>query len=170
MTEFVRILNQDPGYKVWLQYQRFSKQVNAFEDDIAIQARLRYEQALKSSYLLQILLFLLTIPTLAYTAYQANRTLSLSEQLRKSEMEKSKILLDQNKLLEKTVYERTHEILAQNEEISAQNEEIVAHNEQLILQQHEIELQRNNLSEKNEKLQEAKRIIEDQSQLIQAKE
>lgn len=169
IKEFVNILDRDPGYKVWLQYSRFSRQVNAFEDEIAGQAKLRYEQALRNSYLLQILLFFLSIPTLAYTAFQANRTLSLSEQLRKSEMEKSNMLIDQNRLLEKTVHERTREILAQNEEISSQNEEIVAHNEQLVLQQNEIEMQRNNLHVKNEKLQEAKRIIEDQSQLIQQK-
>lgn len=169
MTTFLRMLDEDPGYKVWLQYLRFSKAVNAFEDEIALQAKLRYERALKNSYLLQIMLFLLTIPTLSYTAYQANRALSLSEQLRKSEIERSRILLDQNKLLEKTVYERTREILAQNEEISSQNEEIVAHNEQLLLQQTEIETQRNTLLAKSEKLLEAKRIIEDQSQLIQQK-
>jgi signal transduction histidine kinase len=169
IAEFVNILDKDPGYKVWLQFGRFSKQVNAFEDEIARQAKLRYEEALRNSYLLQILLFLISIPTLAYTAFQANRTLSLSEQLRKSEMEKSRILLDQNKLLERTVHERTREILAQNEEISSQNEEIVAHNEQLLMQQREIEIQRNNLHTKNEKLQEAKRTIEIQSQLIQQK-
>jgi len=169
ITNFVKILDQDPGYKVWLQYMRFSKQVNVFEDAIAQRAKERYEQALSNSYLLQILLFLLSMPTLAYTAFQSNRTLSLSEQLRKSEMEKSGILLDQNKLLERTVHERTREILAQNEEISSQNEEIVAHNEQLLMQQQEIEIQRNNLHTKNENLQEAKRIIEVQSQQIQQK-
>jgi CHASE3 domain sensor protein len=168
-AQFLEILRKDPGYKVWLQYLRFSKRVNTFEDDIALQAKLRYEQALKNSYLLQIVIFLLTMPTLAYTAYYTNLTLSVSERLRKSETEKSAILADQNKLLEKTVHDRTHEILAQNEEISAQNEEIVAHNEQLMLQQREIETQRNILYEKNEKLQEAKHTIEAQSQLIQKK-
>lgn len=166
MSEFTNILYKDPGYKVWLQYLRFSTQVNAFEDEIALKARLQYHNALKNSYFLQIILFILTIPTLAYTAFQANRTLSLSEQLRKSEVDKSRILVDQNKLLEKTVHERTREILAQNEEISSQNEEIVAHNEQLVLQQHEIETQRNILYERNEKLEDAKRTIEVQSQLI----
>jgi len=162
IQEYVKILTSDPGYTVWLQHQQFLKRVNTFEDDIAQQAKLRYEQALRNSYLLQILIFLVAMPTLGYTAYYTNRTLSISEQLRKSEKEKSSILLDQNQLLERTVYERTHEILAQNEEM-------VAHNEQLVLQQHEIELQRNNLSAQNEQLQEAKRIIEEQNQLIQRK-
>lgn len=169
MKAFVKILAADPGYNVWLQYKRFLGSVNSFEDDIAQRARLRYEAALNNSYILQILLFFLTIPTLLYTAYYTSRTLKVTEQLRRSEQEKSEILLNQNQLLERTVHDRTHEILAQNEEISAQNEEIVAHNDQLISQQLQIEMQRSNLSEQNEMLQEAKRMIEMQNQLIQQK-
>jgi signal transduction histidine kinase len=167
MQEFVTILRNDPGYNVWLQYQRFSKYVNAFEDTIALRARLRYERALSNSYILQILLFFMAVPTLAYTAYYTNRTLGLSEKLRRSEQEKTEILSDKNWILEETVHERTREILAQNEEISMQNEEIVAHNDQLVSQQHQIELQRSDLSKQNEQLQEAKRIIVEQNQLIQ---
>jgi signal transduction histidine kinase len=167
--QFVEILSKDPGYRVWEQHQAFSKLVNDFEDNISGSARARYEAALKNSYLLQILLFVIAMPTLAYTAYYTRRTLSISEQLRKSEAEKSKILEDQNRLLEKTVNERTREILSQNSEISAQNEEITAYNEQLILQQREIESQRNSLSKQNENLMEAKRVIEEQNLLIQQK-
>src|SRR5688572_1888413 len=143
--EFVDILSKDPGYSVWQRHQAFSALVNEFEDDISSSAKKRYEAALNNSYLLQILLFLITIPTLGYTAYYTRRNLSVSEQLRKSEEEKTRILGDQNRLLEKTVYERTHEILAQNEEMTA-------YNEQLLLQQREIELQHNSLSKQNESL------------------
>ena len=167
--QFVDILSKDPGYSVWQQHQAFSALVNEFEDGISGNARTRYEAALKNSYLLQILLFLITIPTLGYTAYYTRRNLFVSEQLRKSEEEKTKILEDQNRLLEKTVYERTHEILTQNSEISAQNEEMTAYNEQLLLQQREIELHRNSLSNQNESLIEAKRVIEEQNLLIQQK-
>jgi len=89
--------------------------------------------------------------------------------LRRSEAEKTKILEDQNRLLEKTVYERTREIRAQNAEISAQNEEMTAYTEQLLLQQREIELHRNSLSKQNESVMDAKRIIEEQNLLIQQK-
>ncbi|HEX6890375.1 MAG TPA: hypothetical protein VF141_06775, partial [Chryseolinea sp.] len=160
--EFVDILSTDPGYSVWQQHQAFSALVSDFEDGISSSAKARYEAALNNSYVLQILLFLIAIPTLGYTAYYTSRNLSVSEQLRKSEEEKAKILSDQNRLLEKTVFERTHEILAQNEEMTA-------YNEQLLLQQREIELQRNSLSKQNESLMEAKRIIEEQNLLIQQK-
>jgi signal transduction histidine kinase len=160
--EFVDILLTDPGYSVWQQHQAFSALVSEFEDGISSTAKTRYEAALNNSYLLQILLFLIAIPILGYTAYYTRRNLSVSEQLRKSEEEKARILSDQNRLLENTVFERTHEILAQNEEMTA-------YNEQLLLQQREIELQRNSLSNQNESLMEAKRIIEEQNLLIQQK-
>ncbi len=145
---FVKLLASDPGYKVWLQYQIFSKDINAFENEISSRAQAQYDQALNNIYILQVVLFFITVPTLAYTAYYTNRTLSISEQLRKLQEEKATIFLQQNQLLENTVHERTREILAQNEEITAQNEEIGMH---------------------NEKLQEAKQTIEDQNRAIQKK-
>jgi signal transduction histidine kinase len=145
---FVAILTEDPGYRVWLQYVDFSKDVNAFEDKISQEAKLRYERALNNIYILQIVLFFMAIPTLTYMAYYTTRSLSIAERLRKSEAEKASILFHQNQLLEQTVSERTSEILAQNEEITSQNEEIVLHNERLV---------------------EAKNTIEDQHKLIQKK-
>ena len=145
---FVKLLEKDPGYHVWLHYQQFSQDINAFEDEISNGAKLRYDRALNNTYILQIILFFVAVPTLSYTGYYTNRVLSISEQLRKSEEEKAAIFLHQNQLLEKTVHERTREILAQNEEITAQNEEIGMH---------------------NEKLSEAKRTIENQNIMIQLK-
>ena len=145
---FVKLLEEDPGYKVWLQYQKFSTNINTFENEISSQAKFRYERALNNIYILQVILFFIAVPTLAYTAYYTNQTILISEQLRKSEEEKATIFLHQNQLLEKTVHERTREILAQNEEITAQNEEIGMH---------------------NEKLQDAKQTIEDQNKLIKKK-
>ena len=149
---FVKLLEIDPGYKVWLQYQNFSKDVYAFEDEIARKAKLQYDAALNNIYLLQIVLFCIAVPTLAYTAYYTNRTILISEKLRKSEEEKANILAQQNQLLEKTVHERTREIVAQNEEITAQNEEIGLHNERLQEAKMTIERQNKFIQEKNEEL------------------
>ena len=89
---FVKLLEIDPGYNVWLQYQDFSKDVYAFEDEIAGKAKLQYDAALNNIYFLQIVLFCITVPTLAYTAFYTNRTILISEKLRKSEEEKANIL------------------------------------------------------------------------------
>ena len=147
-TAYVKLLEADPGYNLWLQYQGFSKEVYEFENGISRTAQAEYQQALNNSYLLQIILFVLAVPTLAYTAYYTNRALSLSEKLRNSEAEKATLLAQQNQVLERTVHERTREILAQNEEITAQNEEISMH---------------------NEKLKEAKLVIEEQNLVIKEK-
>ena len=149
---FVSLLEHDPGYKVWLLYLKFSDDIYAFEDNISRQARLRYDRALNNIYTLQIILFFIAVPTLAYTAYYTNRALSLSEKLRNSEREKATILKEQNQLLEKTVNERTREILAQNEEIISQNEEISMHNEKLLEAKKIIERQNKFIQEKNDAL------------------
>jgi signal transduction histidine kinase len=151
-STFVKFLEKDPGYAVWLHYLNFSRDVNAFEDNISRQAKLRYDKALNDIYMLQVILFFIAVPTLGYTAYYTNRTISISEQLRNSEAEKATILAEQNQLLEKTVHERTREILAQNEEISAQNEEIGLHNEKLLEAKNIIERQNKFIQQKNEEL------------------
>lgn len=148
----IHFLEEDPGYQVWLQYVAFSKDVNEFEDRISEQAKGRYENALRNIYLLQVILFLLAVPTLAYMAYYTTKVLKVSEKLRKSEEEKASILFHQNQLLEKTVNERTREILAQNEEITAQNEEISVHNEKLMEAKSIIERQNETIHQKNTEL------------------
>lgn len=135
---FTKILEQDPGYSVWLQFQQFSAHVNSFEEDIVKKADERYAEAINHSYLLQLLLFIIAVPTLAYTAFQTNKTLSVSQQLAKSEQEKTSILEKQNQMLEWTVHERTREVMAKNEQISLHND----------------------------RLKQAKTIIEDQNKVI----
>src|SRR5690606_8577232 len=111
------------------------------------------------SYLLQIVLFVIAVPVLTYTALQTNKTLSISERLRKSEHEKTIILEKQNQVLERTVHERTKEILAQNEQI-------VFHNERLREAKAIIEDQNRVISEQNDEL--AKEVKKQTVNLIQA--
>jgi signal transduction histidine kinase len=176
IDKFLTSMNGDPGFRAWIAFRDFSTFVNDFEDNIAAKAELDYERALQRSYFLQIVLFLITMPTLAYTAYYSVKTLKVSNLLRRSTEENNKILAEQNVKLDKMVAERTIEILSQNEEISAyneeisaQNEEIASHNEQLVMQQQEIELQQQKLREHNEQLQDAKHVIEQQNREIQHK-
>lgn len=173
---FLSVLNADPGYRTWIIYREFSNSINAFEDEIAMKAEENYALALRNSYLLQLVLFLITMPTLAYTAFYAVKTVRVAELLRQKTEENNKILIDQNARLDKMVAERTIEILAQNEEISAfneevsaQNEEIAAHNEQLLAQQQEIEIQQRTLEEHNEQLLQAQEMIQQQNMEIRHK-
>jgi signal transduction histidine kinase len=153
--EFIQLLNQDRGYRVWLQYKEFSRSINEYEDSVVVEARENYERALRNSYLLQLLIFLLAVPALVYMAYYASRAFRFSEELRHLQNEQNRILEKQNAMLDKLVKEKTLDILAQNEEIMAQNEETRAHNDQLVMQQQEI--------------QKARQIIEKQAEFIQQK-
>ena len=159
-NEFNKLLESDPGMTAWNSFMPFSKHVNDFEDRISTNAQAEYKSALRNSYLLQILLFCIAMPTLVFTAYDTTKVLTLSEELRISNETNYSILAEQNAKLESMVKERTSELLIKNEEISAQNE-------QLVLHQREIEVQRNELRERNEKLQLANRTIEEQHQEIQ---
>jgi signal transduction histidine kinase len=153
--EFMRLFTSDKGLDLWLQYLRCQKNIGTFEDKINAEAKQKYEAALRGNHILQLVLFFICVPTLLYTAFYTKKTFRLSELLRKSEMDKNTLLTEQNIVLEKTVAERTREIVTQNEELQSQSEEIAA--------------QRDVLASQNKKLQEAQKIIEDQNQQIQSK-
>lgn len=151
--EFRKEFSKDKGLYLWWQYLMFIRHVGEYEDAINRRAQERYEDALTSNYVLQVLLFSICFPTLLYMAYHTKRTNRVSELLRRAEAEKNEILTEQNKKLEIKVAERTQEITAQNEE--------------LVQQQEEIATQRDALSEQNKKLHDAQYIIEKQNREIQ---
>ncbi len=164
---FVARLAQDPGYTLFERYVVFSESVNQFEDEVANRADRDYQRALRNSYLIQVVIFILAVPLLFFGAYQTKSLFGISERLRQSEIDRRKLLTEQNVQLEKLVYERTKEIQAQNEEIQAQNEEITLHNEQLELQRREIETKHNELLLKNADLNHANTIIQKQKEIIE---
>lgn len=145
--EFLELLAADYGYNTWLQYEDFSSKINAFEDAIIEKTNANYQTALQRNYTALLLLILLVVPTLLYTAYSTVKAYGLSERLRASEEEKNQILSVQNETLEKLVKLRTEEIATQNEEILSNLEYI---------------------SQRNEELQEAKQIIEQKNQIIES--
>lgn len=166
---FKDVLRKDLGYYTFKSYTRFSAQVNAFEDNIAAQAKVRYNRALKNSYWLQIALFLITVPALMMMMRLFDRNVNISRKLGEAELATIDLLASQKEDLEKQVASRTNDIVLQNREIIAQNEEIRQHNEQIMLHQNEIVRQRQDLLDKNVKLQEAYETIERQNLIIQQK-
>ena len=160
--EAKKLIAQDRGLNVWRQHLAFSDDMNQFEDLVMLNANEAYLTALRRTYLLQLAIFILTVPAILYMAFYAARTFEVSVKLQLLEHEKNKMLVERNETLDRLVKDKTRdiqiqneEILAQNEEIVAQNEEIRAHNEQLTWQQEEI--------------QNTKGIIEKQASIIEAK-
>ncbi len=165
-SSFERIFKEDYGYYVWLDYKKFSTEIDAFEGLILADSKAEYESALKWNYMVLVVMLILIIPTLFYTAYQTTRTFFVLDQLKESERDKNRILATQNETLERLVKERTEEIAAQNEEITSQNEEIMTHNESLAMQRDEITEHRNQLASQNLELKKAQELIERQHELI----
>uniref|UniRef100_UPI004049945A sensor histidine kinase n=1 Tax=Fulvivirga sp. TaxID=1931237 RepID=UPI004049945A len=147
-----KLITEDRGYKVWLEAELFSLKIQSFENEIEEQAQTKFNNAIKYSYWLQIILFFITLPTLIYSTYHSVKSIVYQRQLVESEKEKAAILEEQNEKLELLVSERTDEILAQNEEITAQNEEISAQNEELVKSKNIIEAQQVKLKLRNEEL------------------
>jgi signal transduction histidine kinase len=176
MGEFILLADQDKGYLLWLQYEHFANEVNQFENVVLHDAKERYNVALKNNYILQILLFLICVPTLLFTTTHTFKKFKLERQLREAEKERADLLKTENERLEKMVDERTKEITDKNRElqdhqneIEAQNEEMRSQNDQLIRQQDEIVSQRDLLSTQNNKLAQAQEIILQQQAEIRQK-
>ena len=175
MDEFMRLADQDKGYHLWLQYERFAKKVNEFEDQIVANAQARHTTASRNNALIQIALFSICLPTLLVTAYHSYKKFAVEVRLRKAEEEKTVLLAEQNERLENAVQQRTkeiqqinrelqqkhEEITAQNEEITSQNEELNRHREELAMQNHllieskkrQLQLYSQNILEKSELIQ-----------------
>ena len=169
LEAFKDVLRKDLGLYTYKSYLRFSAHVNAFEDNIAAQAKVRYSRALENSYWLQIALFLITVPALLMMMRLFDRNVNISRKLGEAELATIDLLASQKEDLEKQVASRTNDIVLQNREIIAQNEEIRQHNEQITLHQKEIDRQRQDLLDKNVKIQDAYETIERQNLIIQQK-
>lgn len=138
--EFLRLFSQDKGGYLWGQYVRCGEAIISFENNVNNEAQANYEGALRRNQILQIILFLISFPTLLYTAFYTTKAFRLSELLRLTEKDKNKTLTEKNTDLEKLVANRTKEIIFQNKQlqeakkiIESQNQEIQRKNKQLEL-------------------------------------
>ena len=152
--EFRKIFASDKGAHLWWQYLELGKTILAYVNTSDAVAQKKYESALQRNQIIQVILLIICVPTLLFTAFYTRKAFKLSDMVRNAEEEKNKILSEQNQLLEQKVIERTQEILSQNHEITSQNEELKMHQETLSLQ--------------NKRLQDAQQIINTQSEKIQS--
>jgi CHASE3 domain sensor protein len=71
--EFLKLLNQDRGYDLWLAFAPMYNNVLAYNDSMMEHARSRYQQALNRNVIFGGLLLVLTIPTLIGVIYKLKR-------------------------------------------------------------------------------------------------
>jgi signal transduction histidine kinase len=163
---FMATFKTDPGYSLQKVYRKFLQHVTRFENDTAQKAKLNYERAIRFNYLLQAIVFLITVPTLCYLGFYSSKTFSFAKRLHQAEVDNTNILRNQNEKLEYEVQLRTHELLSLNEEITTQNEEIMTSNEQLVMQREQIEQQHTLLLRQHDELKNAQKVIEQQNATI----
>jgi signal transduction histidine kinase len=152
--EFRRMFSEDKGAHLWWQYLEVENNIKQYINALGQQAQQEYESALQRNQIVQLVILIICVPTLLFTAFYTSKAFKLSEMVRNAEEDKNKILSEQNQMLERKVAERTQEILTQNHEISSQNEELKMHQETLSLQ--------------NKQLHDAQKIIKEQSEKIQS--
>lgn len=160
--EFLSILRANEGYKVWQAYKKFSDRVTFFETKVVADASLNIQRALRNSYLLQFLIFLMAVPALGYMAFSTAKTFLLSDELRKAQQEKNNILQEKNEELDRQVKEKTKDVLAQNEAIKAHNAQLILQQQQIKIANETIEAQAFHIEQKNKELaQEVQRQTND---------
>ena len=152
--EFRQIFSSDKGAHLWWQYLQLESHITKFLNMVDSVAQKKYESALQRNQIIQVVLLVICVPTLLFTAIFTRKAFDLSQMVSNAEGEKNRILSEQNQLLEQKVSERTQEILARNSEITSQNEELRMHQETLSLQ--------------NKQLHEAQQTIREQSEKIQS--
>ena len=137
--EFRAIFRTDKGAHLWWKYLELENNIMKHLNSVDSIAQRKYESALQRNQLIQIILLVICVPTLLFTAIYTRKAFKLSEMVRNAEGEKNRILSEQNQLLERKVAERTQEILTQNSEITSQNEELKMHQETLSLQNKQLQ-------------------------------
>lgn len=73
IRDFVRLLNEDRGYDLWQAFSPMYNYINLYQDELMDEARARYQQAMDRNVIFQVILVLLTIPTLILVMHRIRR-------------------------------------------------------------------------------------------------
>lgn len=150
--EFREKFVADKGAHLWWQYLMLEADIKKYIGELDSTAQKKFESALQRNQLIQLVLLIVCVPTLLFTAFYTSKAFRLADMVRNAEAEKNKMLSEQNAILEERVAARTRELSLRNEEIISQNEELKTHQEAL--------------SDQNNKLHTAQQLIKAQSEKI----
>ncbi|PZR40012.1 MAG: hypothetical protein DI538_05340 [Azospira oryzae] len=73
IADFVRLLNQDKGYDLWKAYSPMYSSILHYQDTLLEEARTRYQDALNRNVIFQIILLLISVPSLIGVIYRIRR-------------------------------------------------------------------------------------------------
>ncbi len=141
--QFKVIYERNYGSDLWGAYMRTEQRVMAFVNRVDREANDRYEAAVEKNLWLQVIIFVLCVPTLVYTAFNTRQAFRTLEHLRAVEQEKYRLMEEQNQTLERKVTERTREIEQRNsgleDEVRKRTAELQQTNEELLEQNSKLE-------------------------------
>jgi CHASE3 domain sensor protein/putative methionine-R-sulfoxide reductase with GAF domain len=73
LADFVSLLEQDKGLALWLAYSAFTTEIVQVENKIIADSKQRYAAAVRGNTILQVLLFLLMVPSLYLIFYRIKK-------------------------------------------------------------------------------------------------
>jgi signal transduction histidine kinase len=158
---------------VWTYYKNASIRIENFENDIIQRAGEQHLAAVQRNNYIYIVMLLLVLPTLFYTAFHSVKSYRYSEKHRLTAQSRNQLLTDQNELLEKRVSERTSVIREKN--IALENAmQYIKEQHQMISDQNvrlgeEVERQTRKLQLANEELEDRIAKMEEYSFVISHK-
>jgi len=172
-NEDIVFLQHGHGKKAWTYYKNASIRIENFENDIIQRAGEQHLAAVQRNNYIYIVMLLLVLPTLFYTAFHSVKSYRYSEKHRLTAQSRNQLLTDQNELLEKRVSERTSVIREKN--IALENAmQYIKEQHQMISDQNvrlgeEVERQTRKLQLANEELEDRIAKMEEYSFVISHK-
>jgi CHASE3 domain sensor protein/putative methionine-R-sulfoxide reductase with GAF domain len=73
LTDFVSLLEEDRGLALWQAYSAFSSEIVQLENKVIADAKQRYAAAVRGNTILQVLLFLIMVPSLYLIFYRIRK-------------------------------------------------------------------------------------------------
>ncbi|SFF02788.1 sensor histidine kinase [Thermoflexibacter ruber] len=160
--EFKKRFLEKRGIKVMKEITQFRNKTFELCENLKSKAQKEYENALQRTYFALIALFVVSMPTLAFTVFYTKKAFSFSEKLRQAERERRKMIEQQKEILELTVQQRTKEIAAQNEELIQQGEQIEIQRDLLYKQNQQLKEAQKEIQAKNEEIASQNQILEEE--------
>lgn len=160
--EFKKRFLEKRGVRVMKEITQFRNKTFELCENLKSKAQKEYENALQRTYFALLTLFVVSMPTLAFTVFYTKKAFSFSEKLRQAEREQRKMIEQQKEILELTVQQRTKEIAAQNEELIQQGEQIEIQRDLLYRQNQQLKEAQKEIQAKNEEIASQNQILEEE--------
>lgn len=159
---FEKRFREKRGIAVINEIAQFRVVIYAWSEEMKKNVQKEHDNAVNNTYLALIVLCIVGVPTLIFTAFYTQKTFSFLEQLQKLEKEKRIFTEKQNEILEAAVQARTQELAQSNEALKQQSEEIQSQRDLLTKQNQQLQEVQQQIKIKNEEIQQQNQVLEEE--------